>query len=494
MSRTKTAAQIDMQLHPRQMEALETAATELLFGGSAGGGKSHFMRVATILWCASIPGLQVYLFRRIYDDLIKNHMEGPKGFRAMLAPWVTSGFVKIVEAEIRFWNGSKIYLCHCEHEKHVYKYQGAEIHLLCIDELTHFTEGMYRFLRNRVRMVGLTLPDKWAGKFPRIVCSANPGNIGHLFVKSTFIDDCRPFELREMPASEGGMLRQYIPARLKDNPSMATDDPGYEARLAGLGSPELVAAMRDGDWNVVEGAYFPEFSTDKHVLSPIQLPGHWTRARSFDWGSARPFAVGWWALASEDFIHPQGIIPKGAAIQYREWYGAASANVGLRLTVEDVAVGIMDRSPKEERIDYAVADPAIFAQDGGPSFSERMWQAGLRPGWQRADNKRVGNLGHAAGWDLVRARLKGEDGRPMIYFFSNCHATVRTLPVMQHDPIRVEDMNSDLEDHAADMVRYFCASRPWLSAKQTAEPIRGIGDMTMDEFWRTQPKPREGRI
>ncbi len=150
--------EINLNLHPKQAIALDTEATEVLYGGAAGGGKSHLMRVAAILWCASIPGLQVYLFRRIREDLIKNHMEGPKGFRSVLAPWVLNGFVRIVEDEIRFWNGSKIYLCHCKDEKDIYKYLGVEIHVLLIDELTHFNEAMYRFLRNRVRMVGVDVP------------------------------------------------------------------------------------------------------------------------------------------------------------------------------------------------------------------------------------------------------------------------------------------------------------------------------------------------
>jgi hypothetical protein len=66
------------------------------------------MRVAALYWCTAIPGLQSYLFRRIRDDLINNHMEGPKGFRALLAPWTSAGFVTIVEEEICFWSGSKI--------------------------------------------------------------------------------------------------------------------------------------------------------------------------------------------------------------------------------------------------------------------------------------------------------------------------------------------------------------------------------------------------
>src|SRR5918994_328985 len=214
-------ASLDLSLHQRQADALETRATEVLYGGAAGGGKSHLIRIAAILWCSQIPGLQVYLFRRIRDDLIKNHMEGPKGFRALLAGWVVCGFVTIVEDEIRFWNGSKIYLCHCKDEKDIYKYQGAEIHVLLIDELTHFTETMYRFLRNRVRMVGITLPAQYAGHFPRILCGANPGNIGHLWVKQTFVLSGVELEIRLCAASDGGMRRQFVPARLEDNPSMS---------------------------------------------------------------------------------------------------------------------------------------------------------------------------------------------------------------------------------------------------------------------------------
>lgn len=161
---------LDLSLHRKQGLAFTSEATEILYGGAAGGGKSHLMRGAAISWCSEIPGLQVYLFRRIRDDLVKNHMEGPNGFRAMLAGWVKLGFCVIVEDEIRFWNGSKIFLCHCKDEKDRFKYQGSEIHVLLIDELTHFTDRIYRFLRNRVRMVGITLPEKYLGRFPRIIC------------------------------------------------------------------------------------------------------------------------------------------------------------------------------------------------------------------------------------------------------------------------------------------------------------------------------------
>lgn len=454
------SASLNLELHPRQADALQTEATETLYGGAAGGGKSHMMRVASILWCAHISGLQVYLFRRIRDDLVKNHMEGPKGFRAMLAGWESCGFCKIVEDEIRFWNGSKIYLCHCKDEKDVYKYQGAEIHVLLIDELTHFTESMYRFLRNRVRMVGIVLPEVYAGRFPRILCGANPGNIGHLWVKSTFIDSAVPMSIAVMNDNEGGMKRQYIPARLTDNPSMSRDDPGYEARLSGLGSPALVKAMRDGDWNIIDGAFFEEWATDKHVIRPVELPKFWLRYRSMDWGSAAPFSVGWQAVASDDWQHPDGpVIPRGAIIRYREWYGASAPNKGLKLTAEQVGEGIKQHEALE-KIDFGVLDPAAFSSDGGPSIADRIGQAGVY--FNPADNKRVSGRGALGGWDQLRARLIGDGVRPALYVFSTCVDLIRTLPALQHDTNRPEDLDTNMEDHAADELRYACMARPYV--------------------------------
>lgn len=428
------------------------------------------MRAAAITWCTEISGLQVYLFRRISEDLVKNHIEGPKGLRALLAQWVNDGLVVIVEDEIRFWNGSKIYLCHCKDEKDRFKYLGAEMHVLLIDELTTFTEVIYRFLRSRVRAVGITIPEKYTGSFPRVLCSSNPGNIGHHWVKAGFIDGAEAMQVREMKDGEGGMMRQFIPAKLQDNPSMAQDDPGYRQRLRGLGSPQLVKAMEDGDWNVIAGAFFPEFSTDQHVIAPLELPEHWLRFRAADWGSAKPFSIGWYAVSEGEL--PQ--FPRGALIKYREWYGMQPdrPNEGLRMTAEEVASGIVERDDEERLFPYphSVMDPAAFARDGGPSIAERMYVgSGHRVAWREADNKRVAQRGAMGGWDQLRARLKGEEGLPMIYFFSTCVHTIRTLPALQHDESRAEDVDTDGEDHAGDETRYACMSRPYLRKQPLAE-------------------------
>lgn len=435
------------------------------------------MRIAAIVWCAAIPGLQVYIFRRIKDDLIKNHMEGPKGFRVVLAPWVAAGWCSIVEDEIRFWNGAKIYLCSCKDEKDVYKYQGAEIHVLIVDELTHFTETMYRFLRNRVRMVGIVLPQDYIGKFPRILCGGNPGNIGHLWVKSTFVSAAEPMAIRLMPKSEGGMLRQFIPARLEDNPSMAEDDPGYEGRLEGLGSKSLVQAMRYGDWDVIEGAFFDCWATQRHVVTPFTLPDTWDRIRSGDWGSASPFSIGWWAIVVDSFKTPMGQwLPRGCLVRYREWYGAKQGqpNVGLKLPAEKVGEGIWERERSDPKIKDGVLDPSAFAEDGGPSLAERITAgSGNKIFFRKADNARVQGRGAMGGWDQMRGRLIGDsDGLPMIVCFSTCTDSIRTIPVLQHDALKPEDLDTTNEDHAADEWRYACMSRPWVKPISKPETQR----------------------
>ena len=145
---------ITFDLHPKQGDVFISEATELLFGGASGGGKSHLKRAAAIIWSLQIPGLQVYLFRRTFPDLWRNHMEGPTSFPVMLANYIKVGICKpnYSSNKLSFRNGSTIHLCHCQYEKDRWDYQGADIHVLLIDEITHFTEVIYRFLRGRVRM------------------------------------------------------------------------------------------------------------------------------------------------------------------------------------------------------------------------------------------------------------------------------------------------------------------------------------------------------
>lgn len=457
---------MDLALHQKQTTAFETEATEVLYGGAAGGGKSHLMRVAMVWWCSQIPGLQCYLFRRTSDDLGKNHLEGPSGFRAMLAEWVDEKLVKFNEQKghISFWNGSKIFLCHCQYEKDKIKYQGAEIHLLCMDELTHFTESIYRYLRGRVRVSGLDFPPAYQGKFPRVICGSNPGGIGHNWVKATFIDNAPPMEMKRMPKEEGGMVRQYIPAKLSDNPTLAEADPDYIDRLEGLGNAALVKAMKDGDWDIVAGGALDDvWDRSRHVLRPFEIPSSWRIDRSFDWGSSHPFAVAWWAESDgTEATMPDGskrIWPRGTLFYIAEYYGwNGKPNEGCRMLAVEVARKILDIERTVfagRRVLPGPADSSIFAAENGMSIGDDMARAGVR--WEHAD-KSPGS--RKAGLEAVRKKLKAGLTHPMeepgLFVFDTCQHFIRTVPVMPRDERNPDDVDSDAEDHIFDLTRYKC--------------------------------------
>jgi hypothetical protein len=179
--------------------------------------------------------------------------------------------------------------------------------------------------------------------------------------------------------------------------------------------------------------------------------------------------VGWWAIVGDDHALPGKVLPRGALLRYREWYGARGANRGLKLTTEEVARGILERDAGEA-IAYSVADPAIFIADGGPSRAEVFAGAGVH--FMRADNKRVSGNGAIGGWDEMRQRLKGIGGVPMLYVSSRCRDFIRTVPVLPHDPLRVEDIDTDAEDHIADEARYACMSRPFVPDTMREAPRR----------------------
>jgi hypothetical protein len=457
-----------LRLHHTQGIALQTQATEVLYGGAAGGGKSHLMRVAALSWCFAVPNLQVYLFRRLSDDLQKNHMEGETGLPSLLAGWLDSRLVKIryTPTVIEFRNGAKIHLCHCQYEKDVTKYQGAEIHVLLIDELTHFTDMIYRYLRGRCRVGGLTVPDKYRGMFPRIICGSNPGGVGHNWVKSTFIDLAPPLAITEMPKKEGGMLRQFIPALLGDNPTMTANDPDYVDRLEGLGNEALVRAMKDGDWNIVSGGAFDDVWSDRCIVPRFKVPPSWRLNRSFDWGSSHPFAVAWWAEADgteANIGEVKWCPPRGSLIMIGEWYGASGPNVGLKLSARDVAAGIVERETMMRTAGPIYPGPADnqidnVSESGTPTIASEMAAKGVR--WTASD-KASGT--RKIGLELMRQGIR-EAGKALpesagIWFMDHCRAAIAQIPVLPRDERDPEDVDTKAEDHMYDAIRYRVLAR-----------------------------------
>lgn len=444
-----------------------TWCPEIFFGGAAGGGKSDFL-LGDYLQDVPTYGSawRGIIFRRTYPELEELLARAHEIFPPSGGKW---------REQKRTWiwpNGATLKFRYCERDKDARRYQGHQYTWIGWDELTQWASLFaYRFLRSRLRSAQ-PVPTK------RIRGAGNPGGPGHLEVKSYFIDPA-PMGFEPIFDEVTGTERMFVPSKLSDNAILVANDAGYEGRLRGLGGL-LAEAMLAGNWDIIEGAYFDCWDPGRHIVRPFPIPETWMRFRAGDWGSAKPFSIGWWAVVGDDTPvideHRQTrvVLPRGALVRYREWYGCKDGqpNTGLKLTAEQVAAGIAQRE-KGEKIALGVLDPAAFAEDGGPSIAERM-ATSHKVYWNRADNARVPHGGAMGGWDAMRSRFIGEDpDRPMIACFSTCKDSIRTIPVLQHDATNAEDLDTEGEDHAADEWRYACMSRPWVRAP---DPTRPKGD------------------
>jgi len=453
-----------------QLAAIEARwCDELLFGGARGGGKSQMLLGD---WLQDVQEYgrhwQGILIRRTVPELQDVIRASQVIYPKTGAEW------KEGAKEWRWPNGAVLRMRHLDTIADALHYQGHSFTWIGHDELGNWLSlEPYDLLRACLRWADAEVPAK------RIRATANPGGPGHHAVKERFIDPA-PGGYVPIDDPETGMARMFIPSRVTDNKILLKRDPDYIARLKGVGSAELVRAWLDGDWSAISGAYF-DCWTSRLVIRPFAIPQHWTRFRAFDWGSASPFSVGWWTVCDgTDGVG--GVIPHpvGALICYREWYGRGADGKGLKLSVDEVARGIIDREPASERITYSVADPSIWISDGGPSIAEGFLKHGIE--WGPADNKRI------AGWQRMRDLMIGEDA-PMIYWFDTCADSIRTIPVLQHDRHRPEDVDTASEDHAADQTRYAVMSRARLADKPSKiyKPVsNALGGLTMDQLWAEQ--------
>lgn len=423
-----------------QTALLACPVFEVFFGGARGGGKTDGIlgewAVHADRYGKNAIGLMV---RRTRTELAETFERARVLFTPLGATFTA------VPMRCVMPGGGRLTFAYLERDSDAESYQGHSYTRVYVEEAGNFPSPapilkLFATLRSG------------AGVPCRIRLTGNPGGPGHQWVRARYIDPA-PTGWVVVEDDRSGLERVYIPSRVTDNRHLGSD---YVARIKASGAPELVRAWLEGDWSVIAGAFFPEFSLDRHVIAPRELPEHWYRFRSFDWGSAKPFSVGWWAVS--DGTLPD--IAPGALVRYREWYGSTGEpNVGLRMTAEEVAAGIKSREIGEPGRITGVADPAIFTGDGGPSIAERMGKCGVS--FRRADNARVGRSGAMGGWDQVRQRLKGDaEKRPMLLLFSTCVDAIRTLPALQHDDKRPEDVDTEGEDHAPDEIRYACMSRP----------------------------------
>ena len=427
----------------RQREFFLSSARHTAYGGARGGGKSWAMRRKFILLALRYPGLNLLLLRRTLPELRENH----------LIPMQRElyGFAVYNSAErvFRFPNGSRIKLGYCDTMQDVYQYQGQEYAVIGLEEATHFTEEQMRFLTTCNRTTRKDFS-------PRMYYTCNPGNVGHAWVKRLFID--RLYAENENPDDY-----LFIPARIYDNKVLLDADPNYIRQLEAL-PEELRRAHLDGDWDVHAGQYFREFSRDRHVIEPFEIPSWWRRFRSMDWGYNDPCCVLWHAVDGENRVYT-----------YRELY-VRETRAG------EVASMVLELS-RGESISYTVASPDMWQKRGavlsgaggfeGETLAELFTSSGLS--LTPADNSRV------PGWNRVRDFLAvAPDGRPNWLCFSDCRNLIRQLPALQFDQHNREDA-ADGDDHAPEALRYALMSRPHAGKQPIIRKAKAYDPLSLPE-------------
>lgn len=425
----------------------------VLFGGARGGGKTDCAIGRQINGCLKYGSAWNGLFlrknfkhfaelRRRVDELIARGLPAQR----IGGDGQTN--------RLKFSNGAMVLFTAIERADQLEFFQGQQMTEISIEEGCQFPffDIMVEKLKGCMRSPH--------GVPCRMFITANPGGPGHNQVKTMFKigkGGVKPGTVIVDKENDESIV--FIPSRVEDNVILCTQDPKYVKKLRSIKDPKLRAAWLEGDWDVVAGGFFDDvWNTQLHVLPRFMVPDHWPRMIGLDWGTAKPFSVGWYCISGGEYIPElQRRLPRGAIVRYREWYGCVkgTSNVGLRYNAKDVARKILAIN---NRLEYGVldfdviADPAIFKVDDGPSIAEKMAEVGLVA--RRGDNRRV------AGWDEFRARLVGDDGLPTFYVTSNCEHFLRTIPTLSRDENDWDDVDSDMEDHIADETRYVLMSRP----------------------------------
>ena len=437
---------------PRQRAFMERWEDEALYGGAAGGGKSDAM-LAEALRQVDIPNYRGIVFRQTYPQLEALISRSLELYKAAYPKAKYNDTKKVWT----FPKGSQIFFGYMLREKDKYNYQGKPYDFIGFDELTQFSMTQYEYLRSRNRPTG-------PGTRVYMRATANPGGVGHGWVKERFITRAVPnttiWTNEEILSPEGKKIkvrssRVFIPSTVFDNKELLKNDPQYLARLAILPEAERNALLY-GDWDSFSGQVFMEWRNDPvhykdrrktHVIEPFRIPSGWKIYRGFDWGYSKPFSVGWYAV---DY--------QGRMYRIRELYGCTGVpNVGVKWTAQEVARKIREIESTDENIRgrriWALADPAIFAENGGESIADMMAKEGVY--FDKADHTRI------AGKMQIHYRFAfDEEEKPMLYIFNTCRHFIRTIPTLVYDDKDVEDIDTDTEDHIYDECRYVCMANP----------------------------------
>jgi hypothetical protein len=431
-------SEVAISITRKQRSFINATASEVLFGGAAGGGKSYGQTVDAFLFALKYPGSKQLLLRRTFAELDKSIIRTVLGwYPKEVFSYNSSNHTG------RFSNGSILDFGYCASELDVTQYQSAEYDVIRFDELTHFTEYQYVYLISRIR---------GANGFPKqIKSSTNPGGIGHTWVKERFVDPSPP---NTEFVGKDGMKRIFIPSLLTDNSFLMASDPDYIRRLEALPDSEKRALLY-GDWDIFEGQYFTEFDRSVHVCEPFAIPKEWRRYIAFDYGLDM-LAAYWFAVDNNNNCYC-----------YKE------------LCQPDLPIGEAARAINEftdEEVYAVLAPPDLWgrSQETGKDKATLFREAGLSIA--KSNNARE------AGWLSIKELLAVRNGSPRLRIFNNCVTLIKHLPMLQRDPKHPSDCCNEPHDitHSPDALRYFAIYWVKGAPEKEIERVRYRPDLLED--------------
>tara|TARA_R110000796_G_scaffold13733_1_gene44234 strand:+ start:5874 stop:7436 length:1563 start_codon:yes stop_codon:yes gene_type:complete len=433
-----------------QTDFLASTEQEVLYGGSAGGGKSYAM-VADPVRYFNNSASQMLLVRRSTEEL-RELISVSKSLYPRAIPGI-----KFLERD-KTWiapSGATLWMSYLEREDDLTRYQGQAFNWIGFDELTQWpSPTAWNYMRSRLRTADKELPTGMRA-------TTNPGGRGHQWVKKMFIDPVpynTPFwaedidtgEVMKWPASSkfaqkndivGNPMfkRRFIPANLMDNPYLS-EDGMYEANLLSLPEHQR-RQLLEGDWSVSEGAAFSEWEPSKHVVEPYDIPHSWAKFRACDYGYGSMTAVLWIAVS-----------PAEQLVVYRELY--------INKTTASDLADIIIEIEKGESIRYGVLDSSLWHNRGdtGPSLAEQMIMKGCR--WRPSDRSKGSRI---AGKNEIHRRLQVDEftQEPQLVFFNTCRNISTEMPAIPLDKNNPEDVDTKSAiDHGYDALRYGIMTRP----------------------------------
>jgi len=436
---------------------------EVLYEGTRGPGKTDALLMDFAQHCGQGYGAEWrgILFRQTYKQLTDLINKSQKWFREVF-PEAT---YNKADHTWTWPTGEQLLLRHMRTPSDYWNYHGHAYPWIGFEELTNWNDPTcYLSMMSCSRSTVPGMPRKYRA-------TTNPYGPGHNWVKRRW----------RLPQSRGRIIRDSyrdgelepprvaIHGHIRENRILLHADPEYISRIrASARNPAELAAWIDGSWDVTSGGMFDDiWDSGRHILPSFPLhkiPKGWHIDRSFDWGSSKPFSVGWWAESNGEPLEYDGVVygrKRGDLIRIAEWYGwNGNRNEGVRMLAKDIAQGILDREDDlgiAGRVRPGPADTSIFDEENGVSIARDMLSK--KVSWEKAD-KSPGS--RKQGWEAIRKMLKGAlpppgggpREEPGLFVLDRCHQFIETVPSLPRDEKDPDDVNTNAEDHIADETRY----------------------------------------